>query len=123
MRRTITTTSVALALAVAALSVQAQAQTAPPVAEPVRARYLDWIQSKVRGNIVVPPGVQGNPEAVFAIDQLPDGTVVNVRLVQSSGNPALDAAIERAIRRSSPLPLPEDKRLFERTLTLRLGAL
>lgn len=88
-----------------------------------RATYIDQIRAKVRGNIVVPPGVQGNPEAVFIVDQLPTGEVVNVRLVQSSGNPALDAALERAIRRSSPLPLPEDKRLFERTLTLKLRPL
>jgi len=91
--------------------------------EQARATYIDQIRAKVRGNIVVPPGVQGNPEAVFIVDQLPDGTVVNVRLVQSSGNSALDAALERAIRRSSPLPLPEDKRLFERTLTLKLRPL
>ena len=91
--------------------------------EQARATYIDQIRAKVRGNIVVPPGVQGNPEAVFIVDQLPDGTVVNVRLVQSSGNAALDAALERAIRRSSPLPLPEDKRLFERTLTLKLRPL
>jgi len=91
--------------------------------EQARATYIDQIRAKVRGNIVVPPGVQGNPEAVFIVDQLPDGTVINVRLVQSSGNPALDAALERAIRRSSPLPLPEDKRLFERTLTLKLRPL
>ena len=91
--------------------------------EQARATYIDQIRAKVRGNIVVPPGVQGNPEAVFIVDQLPDGTVVNVRLVQSSGNAALDAALERAIRRSSPLPWPEDKRLFERTLTLKLRPL
>lgn len=91
--------------------------------EQARATYIDQIRAKVRGNIVVPPGVQGNPEAVFIVDQLPTGEVVNVRLVQSSGNPALDAALERAIRRSSPLPLPEDKRLFERTLTLKLRPL
>lgn len=91
--------------------------------EQARATYIDQIRAKVRGNIVVPPGVQGNPEAVFIVDQLPTGEVVNVRLVQSSGNPALDAALERAIRRFSPLPLPEDKRLFERTLTLKLRPL
>jgi hypothetical protein len=40
---------------------------------------------------------------------------------QRTGAP--DRALERAIRRSSPLPLPEDKRLFERTLTLKLRPL
>jgi colicin import membrane protein len=37
--------------------------------------------------------------------------------------PALDEAIERAIRRSSPLPLPDDKRQFDRTLELKFRPL
>ncbi|MBV2194180.1 MAG: TonB C-terminal domain-containing protein, partial [Azonexus sp.] len=37
----------------------------------------------------------------------------------SSGNPSLDAAIERAIRRSSPLPKPDDPSLFKRELEIK----
>jgi colicin import membrane protein len=57
------------------------------------------------------------------VDQLPTGEVINVRLVRSSGIAALDDAIERAIRRSSPLPLPTDSALFERTLELKFRPL
>jgi colicin import membrane protein len=39
--------------------------------------------------------------------------------VRSSGIAALDDAIERAIRRSSPLPLPQNRELFQRTLELK----
>lgn len=82
-------------------------------------RYIADIRGKVRGNIVMPPGMRGNPEAVFEVTQLPSGEVLNVRLRQSSGNPAWDAATERAIHKSSPLPKPAKSELFSRTLELR----
>jgi colicin import membrane protein len=73
----------------------------------------------VRGNIVLPPVIQGNPEAIFELSQLPTGEVLSVKLKRSSGNPGLDAAIERAILKSSPLPKPDDPALFQRTLEIK----
>ncbi len=81
--------------------------------------YAAKIRGKVRGNIVLPPNIQGNPEAIFEVNQLPSGEVLEVRLKRSSGNPVLDAAIERAIRKSSPLPKPDDPALFQRTLEIK----
>ncbi len=80
--------------------------------------YTNRIRAKIRGNLVRPPGLQGNPEAEFVVEQLPDGTIVSARLTRSSGIAALDDAIERAILRSSPLPLPMGQELFQRTLRL-----
>ena len=81
--------------------------------------YAAKIRGKVRGNIVLPPNIQGNPEAVFEVNQLPSGEVLAVKLKRSSGNPGLDAAIERAILKSSPLPKPDDPALFQRTLEIK----
>ncbi len=81
--------------------------------------YAARIRVKVRGNIVLPPGIQGNPEAIFVVEQLPGGDILNVRLKRSSGIPALDSAIERAIKKSSPLPDPPDPALFQRTLEIK----
>lgn len=83
------------------------------------ADYASKIRMKVRGNIMLPPGIQGNPEAIFEVSQLPTGEVLDVKLKRTSGNPALDAAIERAIRKSSPLPKPDDPSLFQRTLEIK----
>jgi colicin import membrane protein len=52
------------------------------------------------------------------VAQLPTGEVLTTRLLKSSGNPAYDAAVERAILKSSPLPLPASKELFSRELKL-----
>jgi colicin import membrane protein len=85
--------------------------------------YLGRIRGKIRGNIVVPPEVKGNPEAVFDVTQLPSGEIVTVRLKRSSGHATLDAAIERAILKSNPLPKPEPADLFSRSLELRFKPL
>lgn len=82
------------------------------------ADYINRIRVKVRGNIILPPGVSGNPEAIFLVNQGPGGEVLQVRLKRSSGNPALDSAIEKAIYKSSPLPKPDKPELFDRDLEL-----
>ena len=82
------------------------------------AEYVDKVRSKIRGNIALPPGIVGNPEAVFEVTQLPSGDVLDVKIRRSSGNAALDAAVERAIRRSSPLPKPAHPELFNRVLNI-----
>ena len=87
------------------------------------ADYLAKIRGKIRGNIVVPPEVKGNPEAVFEVTQLPSGEIVTVRLKRSSGLPVLDSAIERAVLKSNPLPKAEPADLFSRTLELRFRPL
>jgi len=81
--------------------------------------YAARIRGKVKGNIVLPPNIQGNPEAIFELDQLPTGEVLSVKLKRSSGNQGLDQAIERAILKSSPLPKPDDPALFQRTLEIK----
>ncbi len=81
-------------------------------------RYRDAITRKVRQNWILPQDLLGNPEAVFDVVQLPTGEVLSVKLSKSSGNAAYDAAVERAILKSSPLPLPEPRSLFDRQLKL-----
>jgi colicin import membrane protein len=80
--------------------------------------YIARIQAKVKGNWILPRDIQGNPEAIFLVVQLPTGEVLSTRLVKSSGNPAYDTAVERAILKSSPLPLPADRADFSRELKL-----
>jgi colicin import membrane protein len=82
----------------------------------------DWIrniQAKVRGNVIVPPDMSGNPEAIFEVVQLPTGEIIDVQLRKSSGVRAYDDAVQRAILKSSPLPRPERADLFQRALTLK----
>ncbi len=81
--------------------------------------YRARIAAKIKGNVILPMDVAGNPTAEFDVTQLPTGEVVEVRLRKSSGNRTLDEAWERAIRKSSPLPKPDQPEAFRRELTLR----
>jgi colicin import membrane protein len=94
------------------------ARKASAARESALGQYTALIRAKVRGNWILPQDLQGNPEAVFLVIQLPTGEVLNVKLLKSSGNPAYDTAVERAILKSSPLPLPSDRSLFDRELKL-----
>jgi colicin import membrane protein len=83
--------------------------------------YTSKISSKIRRNIVEPPGVANDARAEFLVIVLPGGRVLPPRLLKSSGNAAYDDAVERAILRSEPLPLPADAGLFSRFRELKLG--
>ncbi len=96
----------------AAMRAQAGAEAKAAGAERARGddrSYLTKLKTKIRGNVILPPNLQGNPASVFRVTQLPSGEVIDVRLIKSSGNPQLDSAVERAIRKSSPLPTPEGR--------------
>jgi colicin import membrane protein len=66
----------------------------------------DMIRSKIRHNIVMPPDVAEKAKAEYTVTLLPDGSVLSATLSRSSGNAAYDTAVERAIWKSQPLPLP-----------------
>ena len=84
-----------------------------------QSEYMDQIRRKIRGNITLPSGIVGNPEAQFAVTQLPTGEILPpVVIKKSSGNKALDEAVERAILKSSPLPKPKNPKDFSRSLTI-----
>ena len=89
------------------------------------AAWTDKIRAKIRGNIILPRDIAGNPEAVFDVTLLPTGEVLegSVKKRRSSGHAGYDDAVYRAILKSSPLPKPDNPALFERQLELRFRPL
>ncbi|MGH8799846.1 MAG: energy transducer TonB [Casimicrobiaceae bacterium] len=112
--------------ALMALAAREQA-VAARAADAARARanedYIRRIQAKVKGYVVVPPEIAGNPEAIFDVVQLPTGEIIDTQLRKSSGNRAYDEAVQRAIIKASPLPRPDAPDLFRRNLTLKFRPL
>lgn len=84
----------------------AEAAQRAAVAQKEIDKYMDGIRTKVKRFVLVPPSLQGNPEAEFTVTLLPGGEVLDVRLNKSSGNAAYDAAIEAAIRKAQPFTVP-----------------
>jgi colicin import membrane protein len=76
--------------------------------------YISKITAKIRRNIVLPPDVADNALAEFDVTLLPGGEVLDARQTRKSGDAAYDSAVERAIRKASPLPVPSDPDLFNR---------
>ena len=109
----------------AQIRAQAEAQVRAREAAEATAQsksLADWIsriQAKVKGNVIVPSELAGNPEAIFEVVQLPTGEIIDAKLRKSSGNRAYDDAVQRAILKSSPLPRPDRPDLFQRALTLK----
>lgn len=83
--------------------------------------YIGKIQAKIKSNIVLPPDVPKGARAEYSVTLLPGGTVLNVRLTKRSGDDAYDRAVERAILKSQPLPLPPDATLFKKFRDLNLN--
>lgn len=105
-------------LEMARLQAEQAAQAA--VAGRVVDEYTTKIITKIRRNIVMPPDVANDARAEFSVTLLPGGSVLSARLAQSSGNATYDNAVERAILKSQPLPLPPDPNMFDRFRELRL---
>ena len=103
---------------------QAQRKTqaeAAAAAGKVVDEYIAKIAAKVRRFIVLPPGVSPNIKAEFNVTLLPSGEVLIASLAKSSGNEVYDSAVERAILKAQPLPLPPaEKNMFNRFRDLRL---
>ena len=110
-----------------------QAEQAAQIAQAAQARaaqgavtnkivdeYVARIRAKIKRNIVIPPDVPENIQAEFKVVLIPGGSVLSTRLVKPSGNSAYDEAVDRAIMKADPLPLPPDVSLFSRFRELHL---
>lgn len=83
--------------------------------------YKRRISEKIRRFIVLPPNVSDAAQVEFEITVLPGGEVLGAKLRRATNStPAYDAAVERAILRAQPLPLPPDPALIRQFRELNL---
>jgi colicin import membrane protein len=75
--------------------------------------YKRRIAEKIKRYIIEPPNLQGNPEVEMDVVLLPGGEVLGVKTRRASGMSAWDNAVERAIMKAQPLPLPPDPTMFK----------
>lgn len=83
------------------------AQSRAPKSDP---GYIASLTAKIKSNIIYAGSrdVEGNPHAIYRIEQLPTGEVISYKKIRSSGIPEYDRAVEQAIIASSPLPKKKD---------------
>ncbi|MBZ8141477.1 protein TolA [Rubrivivax gelatinosus] len=75
------------------------------------ASYGGKLRALIRQNIVFTDSVAGNPVAEIEVRAGPTGTIIARRLLKSSGEPAWDEAVLRAIDRIGTLPRDVDGRV------------
>ncbi len=84
------------------------------------SEYKAKIIAKIRRNIVLLPDISSDVIAEFEVTLLPGGMVLNAKLVKTSGSAAYDTAVERAIKKAEPFPVPPDIALFDMFRELHL---
>jgi colicin import membrane protein len=82
------------------------------------AKYISLIQNDIQSNfnqLGLPEGLS----CVILIRMLEGGKVVEASIIKSSGNDLFDRRAETAVYSASPLPVPDEIRLFEKMRNIR----
>jgi colicin import membrane protein len=83
--------------------------------------YVFAVGQKIRRNWAVPASANSDTVCSVRVRQLPTGEVVGVNILSCNGDDAVRRSVEAAIRRSSPLPQPQNRDLFDPNLRLNLS--
>jgi len=82
------------------------------------SRWVFALQQAISRNFVPPASSPIDLECVVDVRQLAGGTVANVSIGRCNGDEAVQRAIEAAVYKASPLPAPDNPRIFERDLRI-----
>jgi colicin import membrane protein len=92
---------------------QAQAAADAVKAKGEIARHEAIIRQKVERNWQRPSSTQQGMECTVRVRLVPGGEVLQAAVIRSSGNTLFDRSAENAVYKASPLPVPQDKALFD----------
>ncbi len=81
-------------------------------------QYVAMIQAQIERNWNRPGSARPGLECTIRVTQSPSGAVLSAQVDRCNGDAAVRQSIEQAVWKSSPLPPPPDRRLFERNLIL-----
>jgi colicin import membrane protein len=76
-------------------------------------KYKALIISAISQQWILPDHADSRLSSQFKIRLAPNGTVLDVSLMRSSGDPVLDRSAQSAIYKASPLPVPADSETFD----------
>ncbi len=84
------------------------------------ARFKAMILNAIGKQWIIPPGADRTLSCQLLIKLDASGNVLNVDVLQSSGNEILDQSAVMAVLKASPLPLPQNPLLLEQFRELQL---
>jgi colicin import membrane protein len=84
------------------------------------AKYKALILNSLGQHWIMPDNFDKSSVTKLLINLAPDGTVLNVRVLQSSNSQVLDRSVIQAVWKASPLPVPKETDVFAKFKQLRL---
>jgi colicin import membrane protein len=79
-----------------------------PASNAAQASWIDQIRQRIRNSFTFVQDMPGNPSAEFEVRLFPSGEIRSLTRTRSTGNAALDGAMESAIRNAVPFPRAPD---------------
>ena len=79
-------------------------------------RYSFALQQKIERNWIRPASATAGTSCTVSVSQDARGEVLRVVVERCNGDEAVRRSVEAAVYKASPLPLPEERSLFERNL-------
>lgn len=83
-------------------------------------KYKALLIQAISQEWIIPDSVDKNESCKLLIKLAPGGVVLSVQVITASSNAALDHSAQTAIWKASPLPVPQDKELFDNFRTIQL---
>jgi colicin import membrane protein len=80
------------------------------------AAWIALIRDRVTRAWIRPPSARAGVNCEVRVTQVPGGVVTNVQIGECNGDAAVRESIEAAVYRASPLPMPSNPDLFDRSL-------
>lgn len=76
-------------------------------------KYKALILNAISRQWILPENISPGLSSQFSIRLAPNGSVLSVTLLRSSGDPILDRSAQTAIYKASPLPVPQEADSFQ----------
>jgi colicin import membrane protein len=86
-----------------------------------RQQYIMQIAQKVENNWLRPATTSEGQSCDVIVTQTMRGDVIDVRLQSCTSDNAFQRSVERAVRKASPLPLPPNPDVFDRTIQFKFN--
>lgn len=84
-------------------------------------KYKSLIVQSISSYWIVPENLDKGLLCQLSVRIAPGGVVLSVDIVKSSGNDLLDRSAKAAVLKASPLPVPDDPKLFNEFRTIKLN--
>ena len=98
--------------------IQAEERLAAARASGAMNQYIAQITARIERAWIRPATARTGIDCEVKVTQLAGGAVTAVQVTRCNGDDAVRQSIEAAVYRASPLPLPADPSLFERSLVV-----